>query len=58
MNGQPLSDHDLLIRIDERQQKLEGCLSNHLKQHWAVTLLAVGAVVSAAFSLLAQVVGR
>jgi len=48
------SDHDLLIRIDERVRKLDRCLTNHLRHHWAVTLLALGAVVSALVSLLIQ----
>lgn len=47
-----VNDHDLLIRIDERVQKLDRCLRGHLHQHWAVTLLALGALVSAGLSLL------
>jgi len=49
-----LTDHDLLIRIDERVTKLDRCMTNHLRHHWAVTLLALGAVVSAVLSLLIQ----
>ena len=48
------SDHDLLIRIDERVTKLDRCMTNHLRHHWAVTMLALGAVVSALLSLLIQ----
>jgi len=51
------SDHDLLIRIDERVTKLDKCLTTHLGQHWAVTLLAFGAIVSAAFSILLRFIG-
>ena len=41
------SDHDLLIRIDERLQRVENCLVNHLQHHWAVTITALGAAVGA-----------
>jgi len=40
MNGP--SDHDLLIRIDERVLKLDRAMTNHLTHHWAVTLALVG----------------
>ena len=50
------TDHDLLIRIDERVQKLDRCMTNHLRHHWAVTMLALGAVLSAALSLLIALV--
>jgi len=48
-NGQ-ISDHDLLIRIDERVTNLHACLKDHLKHHWAVTLAAAAAVISAILS--------
>ena len=41
------TDHDLLIRIDERLQRVENCLVNHLQHHWAVTITALGATVGA-----------
>jgi len=28
-----MTDHDLLVRIDERVLKLDKCLGNHLQQH-------------------------
>lgn len=47
-----LRDHDLLLRIDERVQNIEECLTAHLKQHWAVLLMVitvfVGVVVTVA----------
>jgi len=47
-----LSDHDLLIRIDERVTKLDRCMSNHFKHHWAIFVAAgtamLGALVSVA----------
>ena len=42
-----LPDHDLLIRIDERVAKLDRCMTNHLAHHWAITLAAVTAVLTA-----------
>lgn len=51
------SDHDLLIRIDERVRKLDRCMTNHLRQHWAVTVLALGAVLGAVLSLIVGLVG-
>lgn len=28
-----LTDHDLLVRMDERTKKIDRCLSNHLSDH-------------------------
>ena len=47
-----LTDHDLLIRMDERVQALHACLKGHLAHHWAVTLAAVAAVAAAVVSLV------
>jgi len=54
MNGETenLSDHDLLIRLDERVGALHRCLKGHLAHHWAVSLLAGIAVLSAILSWL------
>lgn len=41
------TDHDLLVRIDERVQYLERCLKGHLQQHWALTIVACTAVATA-----------
>lgn len=44
------SDHDLLIRIDERTEILERHFDNHLKHHFRYNLLAwsvaLGAIVT------------
>ena len=40
-----INDHDLLIRIDERTMKLEGCFTNHLKHHWAITLVLLVSIL-------------
>lgn len=42
----PESDHDILIRVDCRTEKIEGCLSNHLRHHWMVTMAIVVALLS------------
>lgn len=47
-----MSDHDLLIRIDERQTTFEDTLDKHLAHHWATTLTAVTAVLGAALTIV------
>jgi hypothetical protein len=49
--GGEMTDHDLLTRIDERVQKMDRCITNHLAHHWAITLALVGAVFAALASL-------
>ena len=50
-----MSDHDLLIRIDERVRKIDGCLRGHLKRHLMITLVAIGAAFTALFSCIGTV---
>ena len=50
MMGEP-SDHDLLIRIDERVQKIDRAIANHLARHWTVSVAVLGAVLTALASL-------
>jgi len=45
------SDHDLLIRIDERVQKIDRAMANHLAHHWTVSVAVLGAVLAALASL-------
>jgi hypothetical protein len=45
------TDHDLLIRIDERVQKLDRCMANHLAHHWTVSVAVLGAILTALASL-------
>jgi hypothetical protein len=47
-----LTDHDLLIRIDERVHKLDRCMTNHLSHHWTVSVAVLGAVLTALASLV------
>lgn len=59
-----LTDHDLLIRLDERVEalevnnrqrfkKLDECLGNHLQHHSKVT---IGVIVAAASAMLSMIV--
>jgi len=57
MTEQRITDHDLLIRIDERVRKLDRCMVNHLRQHWMVTLAALTALCVAAGTLVLAAVG-
>lgn len=45
-----MTDHDLLVRIDERQTTMAKQFSNHIKHHWAVTipvlLIALGLLIA------------
>ncbi len=50
--AQEPTDHDLLIRIDERVRKLTDCLAGHLEHHWAVALMAGGALLSGVIALI------
>ena len=42
-----LSDRELLIRVDERVNRLDHCMNNHLRHHWAVELTLVAALLTA-----------
>lgn len=50
------SDHDLLIRIDERTTKMDQRLANHLAHHWAITLGAIVAFLGAVGALITALV--
>lgn len=47
-----LSDHNLLIRIDERVKKIDKCLGNHLKHHFLITVAALSAAFMGTASLI------
>lgn len=40
------SDHDLLIRIDERVCKIDACLAEHRRHHEVVVATAVASAVA------------
>jgi uncharacterized membrane protein (DUF106 family) len=50
------SDHDKLIRIDERTARIEQWQSNHMEHHFRYMLLAwtvtLGALVTTAIALI------
>lgn len=50
-----MSDHDLLIRIDERQDSMNDKLDEHLKQHFLVRIAAYGAFFTAVGAVVAAV---
>ena len=58
MPPKDLTDHDLLVRIDERVNHNEGMMSNHLKHHWAVTLALLAATLSSIGLAIAAFVSR
>jgi len=45
-------DHDLLICIEVKLNELKGQFENHLKHHWAITICALGALLSALSALI------
>ena len=47
-----LSDHDLLIRLDEQVGELCRLMRNHLAHHWAVELALATALIGAVAALL------
>ncbi len=47
-----INDHDLLIRIDERIKKIDTCLSNHLRHHWAITLVLLVSILGLVTKIL------
>lgn len=49
-----MTDHDLLVRIDERQTSLQTHFTNHIKHHWMLTIPLVMAVVGLVIALLAK----
>jgi len=46
------TDHDLLIRIDERTKNFETQMMNHLKHHFRYNVLAWTVALGAIVSLL------
>jgi hypothetical protein len=51
------TDHDLLIRIDERLTELGRRMSRHLAHHWTVTVAVLGALLAGVGSLLISLWG-
>lgn len=53
-----LTDHDLLVRIDERVDNNTTMMRNHLHHHWAVTLSLLVATLSSIGLAIAAFVSR
>ena len=53
-----MTDHDLLVRLDERVNEIRITLYAHLKQHWALTLLVLGSALSAIGAVVLTFYGR
>jgi len=51
-----LSDHDLLIRIDERTIVFQRAMDNHLKHHFRYSLMAWGITLSALVGLVVIII--
>lgn len=49
-------DHDLLIRIDERTERLETHFENHLNHHRAYTYLAWSTAIGMIVALIIMLV--
>ena len=47
-----MTDHDLLLRIDERLSSQEKHFTNHIRHHWAVTIPALAIAIGLLIALL------
>jgi len=47
-----VSDHDLLIKLNEKIIHIETMMKNHLAHHWAVTVALIGITATAIVSTL------
>jgi len=52
MNEQDLSDHDVLVKIDNDLCWVKKMLENHLKHHFLITLTSLSAALSAIVAIL------
>lgn len=41
-----MTDHDLLVTINEQVKALHECVKNHLHRHWQITLMALTAALA------------
>jgi len=53
-----LSDHDLLMVTATRVIKLDACVREHLKHHWAVTLAGITGLFAALGTLAVVLLTR
>jgi len=52
------TDHDLLISLSKDMSWLKQIMSNHLKHHWAITIIALGAACTGFGSLILYIITR
>ena len=52
------TDHDLLVRIDERTKAFERQMVNHLNHHFRYNILAWTVALGAIVSLILVIVGN
>jgi len=50
------SDHDLLIEVIVKLDEVSKQFTNHLQHHWMVTITALGAALTGAFSLAVGII--
>lgn len=48
----PLSDHDLLIRVDERTGRIDKWCANHVEHHFRYTIMAWTATIGLVVALI------
>jgi len=51
-----MSDHDLLIELNVKQDGLEKQFGNHLHHHWMFTITALSAAFTAALGFVTSLV--
>ena len=49
-----MTDHDLLLRIDERLRGLSTHFSNHIRHHWMLTIPLIMVVAGLVVTLLCK----
>ena len=53
-----ISDHDLLIRLDERTSRMEIWMTNHDTHHFRYNIMAWGIALSAIIGLIVALVTK
>jgi len=47
-----MTDHDLLIRIDERTTEMDRKMNEHLRKHWQVNFYFICSLIAAIWSTI------
>ena len=56
--GEVISDHDLLIRVDERTDRMEIWMTNHDAHHFKYSVMAWGIALTAIIALVIALVAK